>query len=111
LNNGLPVSLGHARLRGKQLRRGWIGVFGEVAFGLLLRGALSGSGEASRGAGSSGGGWEWSGHGGHALAVVAGSGACSLWRTPVISGSGRSEVMRGSTTEAMRALIGVGAGA
>jgi hypothetical protein len=81
LNNGLPVSLGHARRWRKQLRRGWTGVCGEVAFDLLLRGALLGSGEASRGAGSSGGGWEWSGHGGRALAVVAGGGACSLRRT------------------------------
>jgi hypothetical protein len=45
LNNGLLISLGHACRRGKQLRRGWIGVSGEVAFGFLLRGALLGSGK------------------------------------------------------------------
>jgi hypothetical protein len=51
------------------------------------------------------------GHDGRAQAVVAGSGACSLWQTLVISGLGRSEGVRGSTAEALWALIGMGAGA
>jgi hypothetical protein len=51
------------------------------------------------------------GHGGRARAVVAGGGACSLRRTPVISGSGGSEGVRESTVEALWAIIGVAAGA
>jgi hypothetical protein len=74
LNNCSPVSIGHTRRWGKQLRRGWIGVSGEVAFGLLLREALLGSREASRGAGLKGGRQEWSGHGGRALEVAGAAG-------------------------------------
>jgi hypothetical protein len=50
------VSRGHARRRKKQLRRGWNDVSGEDVFGFLLREALRGSGKASRGTGSVGGG-------------------------------------------------------
>jgi hypothetical protein len=38
----------------------------------LLRGAIRGSGEASRGTGLSGGGREWSDHGGRVLGLLGG---------------------------------------
>jgi hypothetical protein len=82
LNNGSPIRLGNARRRGKQLRWGWIGVSVEVAFGLLLRGALLGSSEASRGSGSSGGGREWSGHGGRARASLQAAACSAHGRSP-----------------------------
>ena len=72
------------------------------------------SGKLSKGSGEVGGlrewldtaavvGWWW-------RVVVEGGGACSLRRTAVISSSVRSVGMRGSTTEALWALIGVGTG-
>jgi hypothetical protein len=72
LENGLPVSRGHVRQRGLQLRLGWKGFSGEVEPGFLLRGALRGSREANRGTGLSGDGLEGSGHGGGALRLLGG---------------------------------------
>jgi hypothetical protein len=72
LDCGLPVSCGHMRRQGLQLRRGWNGFSGEVAPGFLLWGALRGSGEANRGTGLSGDGLAGSGHGGRALGLLGG---------------------------------------
>jgi hypothetical protein len=69
--------------------------------------ALRGSREASRGAGSGGGGPEWPVHGGQAR--VAGGAPCS-GKTPANSGSGRAEGMRGSTVAALGCFIGAGSG-
>jgi hypothetical protein len=43
----------------------------------------------------------WAGHGGGSSGGLAGGGACSLRRSPVISGLGESESVRGDTTKAM----------
>jgi hypothetical protein len=67
-------------------------------------------GEAVQGVGRGWGSMGMAGHDGRAQAMVAGGGACSLRQTSMISGAGRSEGGRGSTTEALWALIGVGTG-
>jgi hypothetical protein len=71
-SNRAEVRRGHARRRGEQLRQGWNSFSSEAALGFLHRGALRGSGETSRGTGSSRHGMKWPGHGGRVLAWLGG---------------------------------------
>jgi hypothetical protein len=105
--NASPCSSVHARRRSTGVQRWRSGASGEVAFGLRARKALRGSREASRGAGSGGGGPKWPVHGGRAWAA---DGASCSGKTPANSGSGGAEGVRGSTVTTLGCFIGTGVG-
>jgi hypothetical protein len=74
LRNGAEGYLVHALRRGYELRRARLNYSGGVGPRLKLGQASRPPGEAIRGLGSSGGGREWSGHGGRPRAALAGRG-------------------------------------
>jgi hypothetical protein len=104
--NGSPDCSVYARLRATKVRRGRSWVFGEALPGPRTWKASWATSKANRVTGAA---WKWlegAGRGGRGSGGLAGGGAACSRRSPVNFGSGRTEGLRGGTTEALGCFIG-----